>query len=62
MAGRGLTEFNGTVIRNHERRRIRWRRIGLIRRWEPERWRTGEVTNVVCNFFATQWRCLMIWL
>lgn len=55
MAGLHLTEFNRVVIRNHERRRIRWKRIGLIRKWELERWRTGEVTNDICNFFATQW-------
>lgn len=52
MAGLHLTEFNGVVIRNPERRRIRWKRIGLTRRWEPERWRTGEVTNDICNFFC----------
>lgn len=55
MAGLALTEFNRIVIRNHERRRIGWRRIGLTRRWEQESWRTGEVTNEICNFLAIQW-------
>lgn len=55
MAGLGLTDFTRIVIRSHERRRITWRRLGLTRRWEQERWRRGEVTNGICNFFVTQW-------